>query len=1848
MSKVDISKLDFNIPLFGPLNTSASEGRSTTTSLPSTDYENDKNYNKYNSSKRKATIKTEDDGEEEDEDKSEESGSGSVDSSESGSDSDSDSSSDSSKSGSDSKSHSDSDEGVDVERRITRAKKDKMEDDDTSNLQIDTDSQMSSLDRSGRSRKSSTGVDREMWQEDPELYGLRRSGRQKKEPERYSAGQDSSSEDISPRVTRNRRNTSNDWEGSEESSSSSEEERFKPVRSFANQKARRRKPTGRAANVRRKVQRRKRLSSESEFSDSEEEDNRRGSSVRKAASKKVSYKEESEEATDSDDLIEQATGQEEEDSNKETIERILNHREGKVGATGGKTTIYNVEENGDPNVIGENDETEVQYLIKWKGWAHIHNTWENEATLREQKVNGLKKLDNYIRKNDELKEWKMQASPEDIEYFDCQQELTQDLCEQYSTVERVIAHNGYKTPNEQNGYPDYFCKWMGLPYFDCTWEDGELICKKFQSVIDEYHARNKSQRIPTKLSKVLKVRPKFAPMKNQPKFIGGPDYLQLRDYQLDGVNWLMHSWAKENSSILADEMGLGKTIQTIGFLSILYNTYQLYGPFLLVVPLSTVVAWQREFRIWAPEMNVVIYLGDINSRNMIREHEWCHPGNKRLKFNVIITTYEILLKDKSFLGSVSWSVLGVDEAHRLKNDDSLLYKTLFEFKSNHRLLITGTPLQNSLRELWALLHFIMPDKFDSWADFEVKHSSADKTGFSGLHKELEPYLLRRVKKDVEKSLPAKVEQILRVEMSSIQKQYYKWILTKNYRALSKGIKGSVSSFVNIVMELKKCCNHAYLVRFPEEENQQDKFQSLIRGSGKLLLLDKLLCRLRDTGHRVLIFSQMVRMLDILGEYMKYRHFPYQRLDGSIRGDIRKQALDHFNAEGSQDFCFLLSTRAGGLGVNLATADTVIIFDSDWNPQNDLQAQARAHRIGQKNQVSVYRLVTKNSVEEEIVERAKRKMVLDHLVIQRMDTTGRTVLNKGSVPSSNSTPFNKSELAAILKFGAEELFKDEDNEEEPQVDIDEILQRAETRDLEGASCVGDELLSQFKVVSFDNLEDEDMDTHEVHEDSGKDWDKIIPEVERKKVEEEEKQKELMELHLPPRSRKTIQQLEAEYDSDEKEHRKGKGDDEDEYSDDDSGDEKPRRRGRPRINKDNVKGFTDSELRRFIKSFKKFGAPMTRLDAIACDAELQEKSESDLRRVVDLLRSNCEHAMKEYQAKLAEDPHFDGKKTHRGPSFKLASVMVNAQSLVKAEAELEPLVATIPVDKEERKKFQLDCHVKAVHWDCLWDIEEDTNLLKGIYEYGMGSWEQMKMDPELNLHDKILPDGNLKPQAKHLQSRADYLLKVLKKNQEQSKSGVPQPKLRRRKKNYKSKAEVIEKGSDTDSSVKSIKEETNDSFPENSKKQKKKSEKEGKKEDKDEKEHDDKKDKKKEDKKKKKVSKKDGAGPMHFTANAEPVAISAEGDFEGELPKEVFVECKEKMRPVKRALKRLDNPEEGLSEKEQIIHTRQCLLKIGDRINEYLSDFNDPDKIKQWRCYLWIFVSKFTEFDAKKLHKLYKHAVKKREEEKEKEEEKSHSHKHDRNAGSHDKHADKSHKRLWADDSKKEQTVSKRPHSSEYISDRSLDNNSNSNGPWHFNQSSTSHSGTGHPTSFQNAFSNKASGSSQNDGNRWQHNSPLNRPTDQQQRNRYNDGGNNSYKRGGYSQQHEPLHRGFHGDIHHRFNDRRDQFHRERDHPGAGGGGSYQLHYRDRPDHRGDHHSDYGQFGYRDYGGTASHFRSEDSRSTDSNSYQGNPDRKRRGDGYFERERRFHKDPRLSDEYRNESHSPYTNVDGQSRH
>ncbi|XP_060804786.1 chromodomain-helicase-DNA-binding protein 1 isoform X2 [Amyelois transitella] len=1449
----------------------------------------------------------------------------------------------------------------------------------------DKDSSGNDSPSKSHSRNSHGRVKSDLWEDNPDIYGIRRSARSRKEPDRLKLA-DSDSSERGRSHSRKNRKRSNSW-NSDSSDSDSDLKGSPPPPS--------KRPGQRSVPLRKKKPARRRFTSEEDESTEGSDEEAKSRTATRRTGAAVSYKEASDEQTDSSDLLEvegegEAEGEPEPEEHSETIERVLGFRRGKKGVTGNVTTVYYIEENGDPNEgCDPNDEesTEPQYLIKWKGWSHIHNTWESEASLNEQKVKGLKKLENYIKKEAELSWWRQQAGPEDIDYFECQAELQQELVKTYNNVERIIAEQTRELESGGTAH-EYFCKWESLPYADATWEDSSLIERRWPVEVENFKYREAAKTTPSRHCPVLRRRPKFHQVKEQPDYMGKDQTYTLRDYQMDGLNWLIHSWCKDNSVILADEMGLGKTIQTICFLYYLFKTQQLYGPFLCVVPLSTMTAWQREFQQWAPDINVVTYIGDVISRDIIRQFEWSFSSSKRLKFNAILTTYEILLKDRQFLRSFSWACLLVDEAHRLKNDDSLLYKALKEFDTNHRLLVTGTPLQNSLKELWALLHFIMPYKFESWEEFEKDHEDAATKGYEKLHKQLEPFILRRQKKDVEKSLPAKVEQILRVEMTSIQKQYYKWILTKNYSALRKGVKGSINTFINIVIELKKCCNHALLTKPEDFESRAslattDAVEKLLRGSGKLLLLDKLLCRLKETGHRVLIFSQMVRMLDILAEYLQRRHFPFQRLDGSIKGEIRKQALDHFNAEGSQDFCFLLSTRAGGLGINLATADTVIIFDSDWNPQNDLQAQARAHRIGQKNQVNIYRLVTARSVEEDIVERAKRKMVLDHLVIQRMDTTGRTVLNKRDGATTANNPFNKEDLNAILKFGAEELFKDDDeNDEDPVCDIDEILQRAETRD-EAPTMAGDELLSAFKVASF--AFDEEKAVMEVKKDSAeeetKDWDDIIPENVRNTIAEQEKNKEMEDLYLPPR-RKNLQQNNADEKGGRSRRGRSSGDGaegagEDGDADSDASyevsadDERPRKRGRPPAShREKIKGFTDQEIRRFVKSYKKFSAPSKHLDSIACDAELQEKPLAELKKLGEMLEERCKAVLND-TSEPANEPG-EGKKNAR-KTFKLGGVPVNAKTMAACLEELAPLDVFLPDTKEERLKWQLEFMTRPANFDCEWGVADDSKLLAGIYQYGMGSWEAIKMDSSFEIGDKILTNEDKKPQAKHLQSRAEYLLKVIKKllDQKNGKQKQKKPRMKRGLKEPVTKDIVEDDGSSADEKKgKTVKNDKSDKGKLKMEEVSTHDETSNDKKDRDKK-------RLRKDGNRPKVEKVKGrkkpAGPMHFTANNEPRALEVLGD----LHPSVFEECKEKMRPVKKALRALDNPDQTLSESEQVTRTRTCLAQIGNQIDICLEAYPDPEKKVEWRSNLWYFVSKFTNFDAKQLYKLYKYGLKKTE-------------------------------------------------------------------------------------------------------------------------------------------------------------------------------------------------------------------------------------------------------------------------------
>ncbi|KAK2845552.1 hypothetical protein Q7C36_010406 [Tachysurus vachellii] len=477
----------------------------------------------------------------------------------------------------------------------------------------------------------------------------------------------------------------------------------------------------------------------------------------------------------------------------------------------------------------------------------------------------------------------------------------------------------------------------------------------------------------------------------------------LKQYQIQGLEWMVSLYNNNLNGILADEMGLGKTIQTIALITYLMEYKRLNGPFLIIVPLSTLSNWVYELDKWAPSIVKIAYKGMPSMRRSLV------PQLRSGKFNVLITTYEYIIKDKQILAKIRWKYMIVDEGHRMKNHHCKLTQVLnTHYVAPRRLLLTGTPLQNKLPELWALLNFLLPTIFKSCSTFEQWFNAPfAMTGervdlneeetiliIRRLHKVLRPFLLRRLKKEVESQLPEKVEYVIKCDMSAIQKVLYrhmqaKGILLTDGSEKDKKGKGGAKTLMNTIMQLKKICNHPYMFQHIEESfaehlgfpNGIINGPDLYRASGKFELLDRILPKLQVTNHRVLLFCQMTSLMTIMEDYFSYRNFLYLRLDGTTKSEDRAALLKKFNDEGSQYFIFLLSTRAGGLGLNLQAADTVVIFDSDWNPHQDLQAQDRAHRIGQQNEVRVLRLCTVNSVEEKILAAAKYKLNVDQKVIQ---------------------------------------------------------------------------------------------------------------------------------------------------------------------------------------------------------------------------------------------------------------------------------------------------------------------------------------------------------------------------------------------------------------------------------------------------------------------------------------------------------------------------------------------------------------------------------------------------------------------------------------------------------------------------------------------------------------------------------------------------------------------------------------------------------------------------------------------------------------------------------------------------
>jgi len=1059
------------------------------------------------------------------------------------------------------------------------------------------------------------------------------------------------------------------------------------------------------------------------------------------------------------------------DDNSPYIEKILRHRA-----------------KSDVEITPDATRHDFEYFIKWQGKSHLHNSWETTDTVAG--FRGFRRLENYYKKVVEyeldLKFGGDEVSPEQREQWSLDREREEEALQDYTTVERIVA------VRDGDDEDEYFVKWKGLQYDECTWEAASLISDHAQDKIDQFLDRSTRSWQSDKKQSNLETRTRMTKLEKQPFYIQGGE---LREFQLKGLNFLALNWTRGNNVILADEMGLGKTVQTVSFLSWLRNERSQEGPFLVVAPLSVIPAWCDTFNFWSPDLNYVVYLGNNEARSNIREHELYIDNNpKKPKFNVLVTSYDYILADWEHLRNVKWQVLAVDEAHRLKNRESQLYGRLNSFGVPCKVLITGTPIQNNLAELAALLDFLNPGKVLIDEELEVLSTSDNKPPadeeqdeakriktqekLRELHSAIAPYILRRTKETVESDLPPKTEKIIRVELSDVQLEYYKNILTRNYAALSDASNGHKQSLLNIMMELKKVSNHPYMFQGAEERvlggstRREDQIKGLITSSGKMMLLDQLLAKLKKDGHRVLIFSQMVKMLDILGDYLRVRGYQFQRLDGTIPAAPRRMAINHFNADDSDDFCFLLSTRAGGLGINLMTADTVIIYDSDWNPQADLQAMARAHRIGQKRPVNVYRLVAKQTIEEEVVKRARNKLFLEYLTIQAGVTDEGKALREQFKERGLKMDEAKTaeDISMILKMRSQNLFEQSGNQEKlEQLDIDAILENAEVTKTD----VDDKINLSSGGIDWDNW----MQVTDVKvDDLALDWDQIIPaeQLAAIKADEDKKKHEeylakAMEESAPRKAALKGARRNAESDRAERLAKKR----EREKQEQDELEEQRALLSDPR------RPLNEKETRNLIRAFFRYGSLDDREDEVVQDARLSDRDRDFLKSIIDDLVAISRQAVDANNDRLREEEERAGKplakKDKKAVLVDFGEVRkVNAETVVERPPQLK-LLRRVLREHGNNLTFRLPEATKAATYSCEWGAREDGMLLVGIDRYGFGAWTQIRDDPELQMHDKFFLEehrvdkreerkrtdekGIQSPGAVHLVRRSEYLLSVL---------------------------------------------------------------------------------------------------------------------------------------------------------------------------------------------------------------------------------------------------------------------------------------------------------------------------------------------------------------------------------------------------------------------------------------------------------------------------------------------------------
>lgn len=734
-------------------------------------------------------------------------------------------------------------------------------------------------------------------------------------------------------------------------------------------------------------------------------------------------------------------------------------------------------------------EDNKQYLIKWEDESYFQAAWFSGSWTWGVTASAMRKA--FYKREEGPKMRTEDAIPEEYLRID----IVLDI--KYTSYVEVHTEDIDKARIKE--VDKALIKYKGLGYEDAVWEkvptseDGDrwldFVTAYNDWVAGRYVRYPKQGPLKGRLEKV-RATPfaKLEKQKQPDNLVGG----ELMKYQLEGLNWLYYQWYTQRNGILADEMGLGKTIQVIALMATLVQEHNCF-PFLIVVPNSTAANWRREIKQWVPSLRVVAYFGSTQSRNMAYKYEMYPEGAKELRCHIVVTSYDAAADDscKRMFRSVSWGGLIVDEGQRLKNDKSQLYTALKGVRAPFRLLMTGTPLQNNARELFNLLQFL--DETINAAELEEKYAEMTSENVKQLHEQIRPFILRRTKAQVLTFLPPLGQVILPISMSHLQKQLYKSILSKSPELLKalftsdKALKQQErANLSNILMQLRKCLCHPFVYSREIEERTDVtavSHRNLVEASAKLSLLEMLLPKLQERGHRVLIFSQFLDMLSIVEDFLDGMQMAYQRLDGQMGSLEKQKRIDQFNAPDSPLFAFLLSTRAGGVGINLATADTVIILDPDWNPHQDLQAIARAHRIGQKKKVLCFQLMTRASVEEKIIHMGRKKMALDHVVVEQLDADGT----------------DDHDVESILKFGAAGLFKDGNADQDIRYDessIEKLLDRSQIENTR-ANADDDSAEAQF---SFARVWANDKGTlqndlgtpeEEVLPDPGV-WDKILKE------------------------------------------------------------------------------------------------------------------------------------------------------------------------------------------------------------------------------------------------------------------------------------------------------------------------------------------------------------------------------------------------------------------------------------------------------------------------------------------------------------------------------------------------------------------------------------------------------------------------------------------------------------------------------------------------------------------------------------------------------------------------------------